>query len=126
MKSTFALFGEAEKGDYNKALLCHSQEDIDLYLGQKTPGISLATQALSHGYDVLFFRVKEEGFSIDNYVFGLHFLNTNAQTFNLVAISLLGVGDFYVIEAARSLCQKYHCFLFISDKDLYDLATYSK
>lgn len=127
MKTTLALFGEAEKGLYDTAHLCHNVEEMYHYLGNKTTkGLSLATQGINHGYDILYFRVKEEGYSLDDYFFGLQFLNTHINDLSLSALSLPGVGDLYVIEAARSLCQKYQCLLLVSDQDLYDLITYSR
>lgn len=126
MKTTLALFGEAEKGSYDTAYFCHFIEDVYRYLGnKKTKGLSLATQGLTHGYDILYFRVQEEGYSLDDYFFGLQFLNAHTESLQLAALALPGVGDLYVIEAVRSLCQKYHCLLLVSDQDLYDLVTYS-
>lgn len=127
MRNIIALFGEAEKGRFDVAHFCHSLTDLYDQLGEGTTslaGISLAAQALMYQYDVLFFRIKEEGFHIDSYFFGLHFLNTQTHLKQLAAIILPGVGDQYIIEASRLLCQKHHSLLLFLDQDLYDLLTY--
>ncbi|WP_348663411.1 hypothetical protein [Chlamydia vaughanii] len=130
MKLTIALFGEAEKGSYDTAYLCRSASDLYDHLGcgsaTTKSGISLAIQALMYDYNVLYFRVKEEGYCVDSYFFGLHFLNTQTTLKNIIAMGLPGVGDQHIIEASKSLCQKYKSFLLFFEQDLYDLLTFNK
>lgn len=130
MKPTVALFGEAEKGSYDTAYLCRDITNLYDYLGcepSKTKsGLFLAIQALMYDYNVLYFRVQEEGYCVDSYFFGLHFLNTQNTLKNVVAIGLPGVGDQYIIEASKNLCQKYKSHLLFFEKDLYDLLTFNK
>ncbi|EPP34827.1 hypothetical protein CP10139811_0721 [Chlamydia ibidis] len=128
MKSTIALFGEAERGSYDTAYLCCSIGDLYDYLGSgsNSLGITLAIQALMYQYDVLYFRVEEEGYGIDSYFYGLHFLNTQTSLKNIIAIALPGVGDQSIIEASRSLCQKHGSLLLFQEQDLYDLLTFSR
>ncbi|AHK63615.1 hypothetical protein BOKEGFJH_00736 [Chlamydia avium] len=130
MKFTIALFGEAEKGSYDVAYLCHSAADLYDHLGSSQKitksGISLAIQALMYNYDVLYFRVREEGYCVDSYFFGLHFLNTQTTLKNIIAMGLPGVGDQYLIEASKSLCQKYKSLLLFFEQDFYDLLTFNK
>lgn len=127
MKFTVAVFGEAEKGSFESAYLCSSLTDLynNFGHGRDSPsGISLAVQAIMQGYDILFFRVKEEGFFIDSYFFGLHFLNTQTSLTNIIALALPGVGDFNIIEASLALCRKLKSLLLFSDQDLYDFLTF--
>ncbi|ANG66042.1 hypothetical protein [Chlamydia gallinacea] len=130
MKSTIALFGEAEKGSYDVAYLCRSTADLYDHLGSDPTttksGISLAIQALMYNYNVLYFRVKEEGYCVDSYFFGLHFLNTQTTLKNIIAMGLPGVGDQHLIEASKSLCEKYKSLLLLFEQDLYDLLTFNK
>ncbi len=125
MKPTIVVFGESEKGLYDTAYVCNSVSDLYEHLGDGKSGISLAIQALMYNYSVIFFKVEEEGYSIDSYFFGLHFLNSQAAINYIVALALPGVGDRYVIEASYSLCRKYHCILLFRNHDLYDLLTYT-
>lgn len=130
MKFTIALFGEAEKGSYEVAYLCRSTADLYDHLGASLAtaksGIFLAIQALMYNYNVLYFRVREEGYCVDSYFFGLHFLNTQTTLKNIIAMGLPGVGDQHLIEASKSLCQKYKSFLLLFEQDLYDLLTFNK
>ncbi|SGA10320.1 hypothetical protein [Chlamydia abortus] len=130
MKLTIALFGEAEKGSYDTAYLCRSTTELYDHLGNGAAttksGIALAIQALMYNYNVLYFRVREEGYCIDSYFFGLHFLNTQTTLKNITAMGLPGVGDQHIIEASKSLCRKYKSFLLFFEQDLYDLLTFNK
>ncbi|ANH78580.1 hypothetical protein [Candidatus Chlamydia sanziniae] len=125
MKSTVALFGEAEKGNYDTAYFCRSLVDLYDYLGDvnNSAGLTLAVKTLMYDYNVMYFRVREEGYCVDSYFFGLHFLNTQTTLKNIIAIALPGVGDQHIIEASRSLCKKYKSLLLFLDCDLYDLLT---
>ncbi|BAA98987.1 hypothetical protein [Chlamydia pneumoniae] len=127
MKFTVALFGEAEKGSYDTAYFCRSLVDLHNYLGDvSSPGITLAIKTLLSDYNVVYFRVREEGYCVDSYFFGLHFLNTQATLKNIIAIGLPGVGNQHIIEASRSLCQKHNSLLLFFDHDLYDLLTFNQ
>ncbi|WP_201456456.1 hypothetical protein [Chlamydia sp. 17-3921] len=127
MKSTIALFGEAEKGSYDIAYLCRNLTDLHDHLGETNcEGITLAIKTLMHDFNVMYFRVKEEGYCIDSYFFGFHFLNTQTTLKNIIAIALPGVGDQNIIEASLSLCQKYKSLLLISNQDFYDLLTFNQ
>ncbi|MEG0037171.1 MAG: hypothetical protein RSB82_00480 [Victivallaceae bacterium] len=124
MKPAIALFGEAEKGNYDAAYLCHDLIDLCSYLGQKeSNGLFLAIRSLMYDYSVIYFRVKEEGFSTENYFFGLHFLKTQSSLRNIIALGLPGVGDREIIDASCSICHKYGSLLICSETDFYDLLT---
>lgn len=124
MRPAIALFGEAEKGNYEAAYLCHDLIDLSNYLGQKeSMGIYLAIRSLMYNYSIIYFRVKEEGYSTENYFFGLHFLRTQSSFQNIVALGLPGVGDQDILEASCSICHKYRSLLICSETDFYDLLT---
>ncbi|MDD6309452.1 MAG: hypothetical protein PUA53_00235 [Chlamydia suis] len=127
MKFTVAVFGEAEKGSFDAGYLCSSLTDLHTNLGHgrdSPSGISLAVRAIMQGYNILFFRVKEEGFFIDSYFFGLHFLSTQSPPTNIIALALPGVGDYNIIEASLALCRRLKSILLFSDQDLYDFLTF--
>ncbi|SPN73893.1 hypothetical protein C10C_0750 [Chlamydia serpentis] len=127
MKFTIALFGEAQKGNYDTVYFCRSLIDLYNYLGDaNSPGITLAIRALLSNYNVMYFRVREEGYCVDSYFFGLHFLNAQTTQKNIIAIGLPGVGNQHIIEASRSLCQKHKSLLLFFDQDLYDLLTFNQ
>ena len=126
MKPAVALFGEAEKGSYDTAYYCRCLVDLHHYLGDiNGRGMTIAIKSLLHDVNVVYFRVKEEGYCIDSYLFGLHFLNTQTTLNNIIAIALPGVGDQHIIEASLSLCQKHKSLLLFSDQDFYDLLTFN-
>ncbi|WP_213358227.1 hypothetical protein [Chlamydiifrater phoenicopteri] len=125
MRPTVALFGEAGKGCFDAAYLCHTPMDLCTHLGHSNScGISLAIKTLMYNYSVVYFRVKEEGYSIEHYFYGIHFLNTQNSIKNIIAIALPGVGDDNIIEALCSTCKRYSSLLLFSEKDLYDLFTF--
>ncbi len=128
MKSTIVLFGESEKGQYQAGYLCHSLMDLCSSLGHPIAnqgnGIFLAIQLIMLNYSVLFFRVQEEGFNSEHYLFGAKFLNEQQLINSFTAIAIPGVGDNQIIEAFIPICHKYESLLVINEQDLYDLLTF--
>jgi hypothetical protein len=123
---TIALFGEAEKGEYRKAHFCQTVPQLLEDFGQPPPhslGIYYAIQALLYQRSLIFFRVKEEGFSYQDYLLGLNFLQKNEIFSQLAAICLPGVGDAEIIEAISPVCALYHSILIMNEADLYDYLT---
>lgn len=122
------LFGEAEKGDFCKPLLFRSLPQLADTLGNpphESQGIFYAVQTLLHERELVYFRVKEEGFSRDDYFKGLKVLDERKDlSINLIAIGMPGVGDAEIIEAATPVCTKHKSMLLFSEKDLYDLLTH--
>jgi hypothetical protein len=123
MKPTVFLFSEAEKGDFGKPLICHSL--IQLYDTFGAPkedcqGIHYAIQSLLYNREILFCRVKEEGFSSQDYMRGLSTLRKKSWTPQLQAIFIPGVGDQEIIEATTNICKMYNSLLILTEKDLYD------
>lgn len=124
---TVALFGEAERGDYRVPYVCHSVPQLHDRVGnppEDSQGIYYAIQALLHHYALVFFRVREEGFSYPDYIYGIKMLRE--QMTDLSAICLPGVGDSEIIETVVPVCAYYHSILIISEADLYDYLTESQ
>ncbi len=127
MRHTIFLFGEAEKGDYCIPCLCQSLPQLSDLLGNppgESKGILYAVQALMYGRDLLFFRVKEEGFSTQDYMKGLKLLQNQEVSHSLSAICMPGMGNATIIDATQAICYLYKSFLIIEEKDLYDYLTF--
>jgi hypothetical protein len=123
---TIALFGEAEKGEFQTAYYCQSLPQLVDYLGNPpihSHGLFYAVQALLYHRDLLFFRVKEEGFSQQDYLIGLRLLETQQIIPHISAICLPGVGDIKIIRAMVPFCKSHHSFIITTEPDLYDYLT---
>jgi hypothetical protein len=127
MQYTVALFGEAEKGEFQKAYYCQNLAELSDCLGeppsQECKGLHFAIQTLLFERDVLFFRVHEEGFSMQDYMKGLYLLEKE-QIPELSALCLPGVGDQEIIEATAPIVETYKSCLILTERDLYDYLTY--
>jgi hypothetical protein len=126
MLHTIALFGEAEKGEYQTAYYCRSLDDLVNYLGQPPSdslGVHYAIQALMYQRELLFIRVREEGFSIQDYLNGIQLLENQHIVRQLSAICLPNVGDGAIIDASTPLCRMYRSILITTEADLYDYLT---
>ena len=123
---TVVLFGEAEKGQFQTAYYFQSIVQLSEYLGNPPPnsrGLHCAVQALLYQRNLVFFRVKEEGFSCSDYLSGLQVLE-NQQTFSPIsALCIPGVGDANIIHAMSSFCIQHHSIMITSQSDLYDYLT---
>ena len=123
---TVALFGEAEKGEYQTPYFCENLPQLVEYLGNPPPesyGLFFAVQALLYKRNILFFRVREEGFSLQDYQQGVHFLKSLKNTPAISAIGIPGVGDTQIINAITPICLIYHSFLMTTEADLFDYLT---
>lgn len=126
MRHTIFLFGEAEKGDFCTPLICKSLPQLADTLGNPpgdSQGILYAVQALLYERELIFFRVKEEGFSTQDYMRGLKILQNKEVVNNLAAICMPGVGDSEIIHASTPVCYLHNSSLIINEKDLYDYLT---
>jgi hypothetical protein len=123
MRSIVALFGEAEKGQFNRPHLVREVPQLIDLLGnppEESEGIHYAIQTLMFQRDLLFFRVEMEGFSPADYFNGFKYLEkTNA----LHALCLPGVGDPNIIDASKEICWTHKSLLITNQKDLYDYLT---
>lgn len=125
MRQKIFLFGEAEKGDFCTPLLCKSLPQLADTFGnppEETQGILYGVQALLYDRDLIYFRVKEEGFSIQDYVKGLKVLRRD-PLLSVTAICMPGMGDADIIEAAGPICSLHKSFLIVNERDLYDYLT---
>ena len=124
--NTLALFGEAEKGTFRTPHLLQSLPQVMESLGNPPPdsrGLFYAVQALLYDYNLIFFRVEEEGFSYQDYFSGLRILEKEAFIDDISAIFLPGVGDSEIIDAVIPLCRYHQSVFMTSEADLYDYLT---
>lgn len=122
----FALFGEAEKGEYKTAYLCKNLTQLEDAFGHppaESQGLFYAIQALMFNYDLIFFRVKEEGVSIQDYLYGLELMMHHSLPSKISAVCVPGVGAREIIEPFTNLCFHDRSILIITPADLYDYLT---
>jgi len=120
---TMVMFGEAERGEFRTAYYCKTLPELVQYLGNPPPesrGLHFAVQALLYERDLVFFRVKEEGFSSQDYFWGLHLLENQETISQIDAICIPGVGDAEIINALTPLCFIHHSILVLTEADLCD------
>ena len=123
-----ALFGEAEKGEISVPYTLHSVAQLASSLGtppEASLGLYCAVQALLYGHELLFFRVREEGYSESDYLYGLALLRSMELSHQLAAIVLPGVGSRAIVSATDAICQCRKCLLLMHPDDLYDYLTTS-
>jgi hypothetical protein len=126
MRHVIFLFGEAEKGEFCAPILCRSLPQLAEMLGnppEETRGIPYAIKTLLYDQELIYFRVKQEGFSTQDYMRGLKLLENRDFFSPLSAICMPGVGDTKIIQATSPLCTLYKSFLIIGERDLYDYLT---
>jgi hypothetical protein len=124
---TMVLFGEAEKGDFHTAYYCRNMAQLMECFGNpphQSHGLDYAIQALLFRFHLLFFRVREEGFSEQDYFVGMKILMEQSAISDIMAICMPGVGDCHIINAVVPVCKTYHSILVISESDLYDYFTH--
>ncbi|MCC5831933.1 MAG: hypothetical protein JJU12_02700 [Chlamydiales bacterium] len=127
MMHTIALFGETQKGEFETAYFCKTLAQLSDFLGEPPSGdclgLQFAIQALLFERGVVFFRVREEGYSARDYQFGLKFLINKELFPSISAICLPGVGDGEIIEETTPLCEVHNSILVLTERDLYDYLT---
>ncbi len=125
--SVVALFGEAEKGIVHQVYFCRSLRDLFDNLGEppnETQGLYFAVQTLLYGKQILYFKVREEGVSHEDYLFGFRLLrNVKSPLISLQALFLPGVGSSKLIDEGITLCREQHSLLLINEADFYDYMT---
>jgi hypothetical protein len=117
------LFGEAEKGTFCTPIACRCLPELEETFGNppgESLGIFYAIQALLYNRELIYYRVREEGFSVQDYMRGLQLLQDKDNFRNLSAISIPGVGDAEIIDAVIEICRMHHSLLITTEKDLYD------
>lgn len=123
MQQVIALFGEAEKGQWEKPHIVRALPELIDLLGNPPPeseGLFFAIQALLYEREVLYFRVQDEGFSKEDYFSGLKFLQNKRQIKQLHALCMPGVGDSEILNASHPICEIHKTHLLITEKDLFD------
>jgi hypothetical protein len=127
MELTIALFGEAQRGEFQTAHYCKNLEQLCSFLGEppskECRGLDFAIQALLFQRSVVYFRVHEEGFSTQDYLKGFNFLEKKELFPPIAAICLPGVGNSSILEATHPICSIHRSFLILTEKDLYDYLT---
>lgn len=122
-----ALFGEAEKGEYHTGYFCTDLQQLADTFGNPPPGtrgLYLAVQTLLYHYQLIFFRVQEEGFSVPDYLHGAETLMDSPLVQQVAAIAVPGVGDKEVVQAFHPLLVAYHQILIADERDLWDYLTH--
>lgn len=126
MGQKVVLFGEAEKGEFHALLHFSSLSNLAEILGhppEESLGIHLAIQTLLYQREVIFIRVREEGYSKKDYFQGMKLLKSAPEIKKISAICIPGVGDFEVIDSASNLCHLHQSILITTEKDFYDYLT---
>lgn len=125
-RETLFLFGSAEKGSFCQPIIIQSLLQLLEQLGQPpeaSEGLFYAIRTLLFHQELIYFRVAEEGYSLDDYMAGLQWLRKASLRSRLSAICLPGVGNEEVIQMAATICHLHQCLLIVSAKDLYDYLT---
>ena len=121
MRHVVALFGEAEKGQFQKPYRVKDLGQLVDSLGNPPPeseGLFFAVQSLLYEREILYFRVTEEGFSSPEYFQGFKYLLKGDKKIH--ALCLPGVGDSKILDATDGIREMHKSFLITNQKDLYD------
>lgn len=120
------LFGEAEKGHLCLPISCRTVLELSDTFGhppEESQGLFYAIQTLLFERRLIYFRVKEEGFSIPDYQRGLHLLRSRELPEPPKAICMPGMGNAKIIEETSEICFLFHSILITTEKDFYDYLT---
>lgn len=123
---TVALFGEAERGDFQLPIACDTLAMLYEYFGNppfESQGLLAAIEGILLGRKVIYVRVHEEGFSEKDYFCGLEKIEEIMKKERVDALFLPGVGDEKIINTASLLIAAYRSVLLTTEKDLYDYIT---
>lgn len=126
LEHTIALFGESEKGEFRCAYFCENLAQLDQYLGNPPPlslGLHYAVQALLYKRKLIYFRIPEEGYSTEDYLYGLQLLKEQKLIPYLSAICAPGLADAQLIGKILPICNFYHSILITNEPDFYDYLT---
>ena len=126
MQQIVALFGEAQRGSLATLISIKSLTQLNEQLGhppEESRGLFFAIQFLLYAHDLIYIRVKEEGFSTKDYLKGMKQLLNKKRVSKLSGICLPGVGDARIIDALIPVCKAHHCFMVTTEQDLYDYLT---
>lgn len=120
---TIALFGEAERGEYKKGYFCEEIDQLAEIFGNppdESFGLYYATQALLFRCPLIFFRVQQEGFSLEDYLAGAQILSVSPLAGRVRAICSPGLGDRRVIDLLTGFSHTHRQILITNERDLQD------
>jgi len=123
MNGPIAFFGESEKGRFNYPYFCYSLYQLADTFGnpiEESLGLELAIQAIMHEREIIFFRVQEEGFSINDYLKSFEILKDKNKIKKLCAICLPKVGDHLILDSLDPICKIHKSLIITTQKDLFD------
>ncbi|NGX63201.1 MAG: hypothetical protein KR126chlam6_00608 [Candidatus Anoxychlamydiales bacterium] len=123
MNSVIALFGESEKGRYCYPYYFSNVIELAETLGNAPDdslGIELAIQALMYERDIIYFRVEEEGNSLEQYMRSIEILKDKNRVKKINAICIPKVGDSEIITNLDMICKMHKSIIIMSEKDLFD------
>jgi len=126
MQHIVALFGEAEKGSWERPYVVKELPDLVDVLGNPPPeseGLFFAVQALLFKRQLIYFRVQDEGLSKTDYILGLQFLRNRKKVKKIHALCLPGVGDRDILNVSSLICEMHKSPLITTQKDLFDYLT---
>jgi hypothetical protein len=126
MKHWCFLFGEAERGSYCIPTICDSLAELFDRFGsppEDSLGLLYAVQTLLYQRGLIYFRVREEGFSLPDYKCGLRLLRNKEIDKVPTAICLPGVGNSQIIDETAQLCRLFSSLLVTTERDFYDYIT---
>lgn len=119
-KGTIALFAESDQGPFKTFNHINSVSSLYSIAGnlRNNSAYKLVFSALEMGYDVLFWRVTEEGMDTPSYLEGLSQLR---KTHHIIACYLPGVSEAPVLLKLEQLCKEKKSIILMQEPDLYDL-----
>lgn len=116
------IFGEAQVGPYMRFSSCKDLAELMECFGEppdNTMGLHYAVKALLSEKPCIFFRVTEEGYSVEEYYCGLQNLDKIPDhTFS--AIFIPGMSNQEFVNAALRYCHLHQHLLFMNPADFYD------
>ncbi len=121
--NTIALFGEAEKGEFQVPYFFQTLPQLVDSLGnppKDSRGLYCAIQTLLFQQNLIFLRVKEEGFSVEDYLKGVKILEASDWISKIAAIYMPGVGEPRILDEFMPLCRVHHPILIMDEADFYD------
>ncbi|MCB1149645.1 MAG: hypothetical protein KDK48_05705 [Chlamydiia bacterium] len=123
MHKTIALFGEAQKGAFRKPHRLETLPALVETLGAAPPesrGLELAIRTLYFRWNLIYLRVREEGFSTQDYFEGVWLLQDAVKDVHLLAIAIPGVGSREIINVVGDFCEANQSLLIVTESDFYD------
>ncbi len=126
MNKTVLLFGESEKGEIGSLYYISTMEELNKSLGNPpvgSKGLFFGVKSILLQYNLIYVRVKEEGFSTKDYLKGINSLQKYGRIENLLAIFIPGVGDGKIIDPLCYFARNNHAIVVTSESDLYDYLT---